>query len=724
MSKQQKANHQSASGSGEDGAGSGRSGPDRNARSYIPGLDGIRALAVLAVIAYHLHPAWIPGGFLGVGVFFVLSGYLITDLLISEWKRSGTLDLKQFWLRRFRRLLPALFVMLACVTVWTALVRPAQFTSLQGDVLAAVTYMNNWRFIYHQVSYFESFGPQSPLTHLWSLAVEEQFYIVWPLLLFAGLRWMPRRGLLLGLTLAGAALSACLMAWLYAPGYDPSRVYYGTDTRAFALLLGAALAILWPSGKLRLSAERPLRLPLEGVGIAGFAVAGVMMWLVNQYGDFLYMGGLVLLSAATAAVIAAVVHPASRLGRLLAWQPLRWLGVRSYGIYLWHYPVIVLTNPAVNTNGVDPLRVALQVALTIGLAALSYQFIEEPIRRGVRGLGSARTDAKQRRKGREAQLSRWVVSACILLVVSVGVAGKLLPVTGAAAVTAVSRDEQGAAAVTAAVAPPSNEMTAEAVVPPETVTGAVYGQAAPGQLAASAVHDGSLSAMADPPAEPTLAQGRQDGRPSGQQSASGMQDPGREQAGAAEGSSPHVPALPGGDESAALSEAARKGAGVTAIGDSVLLDVEPYLLKLLPEAQVHAKVGRQMAEAYAIVEQLLAERKLGDTVIVELGTNGAFSKKQLDSLIDLIGDQRRILLVNTRVPRPWEDVVNTALSQTAEARSNITLVDWFQASTNQDAFFAPDGVHLQPKGAEFYASLLAGALVPDLSSGHQLAANM
>ncbi|MFH5184386.1 acyltransferase family protein [Paenibacillus sp. TAB 01] len=407
----------------------------------------------------------------------------------------------------------------------------------------------------------------------------------------------------------------------------------------------------------------------------------------------------------------------------MAAAPVAW--VRSYGIYLWHYPVIVLTNPAVNTNGVDPLRVTLQVALTIGLAALSYQFIEEPIRKGVRGLGSARTDAKQRRKGREAQLSRWVVSACILLVVSVGVAGKLLPVTGAAAVTVVPRDEQGAVAVTAAVAPPSNEMTAEAVMPPETVTGAVYSQAAPGQLAASAVHDGSLSAMASPPAEPTLAQGgRQDGRPSGQQSANGMQDPAREQAGAAAGSSPHVPALQGGDESAALSEAARKGAGVTAIGDSVLLDVEPYLLKLLPEAQVHAKVGRQMAEAYAIVEQLLAERKLGDTVIVELGTNGAFSKKQLDSLIDLIGDQRRILLVNTRVPRPWEDVVNTELSQTAEAHSNITLVDWFQASTNQDAFFAPDGVHLQPKGAEFYASLLAGALVPDLSSGHQLAANM
>lgn len=725
MSKQQKASHRSASEPGEDGAGAGRALPDRNPGSYIPGLDGIRALAVLAVIAYHLHPSWLPGGFLGVGVFFVLSGYLITDLLISEWKRSGTLDLRQFWLRRFRRLLPALFVVLACVTAWMAFFRPAQFTSLQGDVLAAVTYMNNWRFIYHQVSYFESFGPLSPLTHLWSLAVEEQFYIVWPLLLFAGLRFMPRRGLLLGVTLAGAALSACLMTWLYEPGYDPSRVYYGTDTRAFALLLGAALAILWPSRKLRLSADRPLQLPLEGLGIAGFAVAGVMMWLVNQYTDFLYKGGLVLLSVATAAVIAAVVHPASRLGRVLAWQPLRWLGVRSYGIYLWHYPVIILTNPAVNTSGIDPVRTVLQVAVTVGLAALSYQFIEEPIRRGVRGLGSARKDAKQGGRRRDVLLSRWVVSACILLVVSVGVAGRLLPVTGAAAVSAVPGDEQEAVAVTTAVGPSAYDLPAAAGLPPETVTELVYGQSAADQIAAAG-HDGSLSAMADPPAKPTLAQGgRPGGVPSGQPNAAGgMQESGQAHAGAAAGSSPNRPSLQGNDGSLSLPEGAFKGANVTAIGDSVLLDVEPYLLKLLPEAQVHAKVGRQMAEAYTIVEQLLAERKLGDVVIVELGTNGAFSQKQLDSLIDLIGDQRKILLVNTRVPRPWEDVVNTALSQAAAARSNIMLVDWFQASKNQDAFFTPDGVHLQPKGAEFYASLLAGALVPDLSAEHQLAANM
>src|ERR1700729_2609771 len=222
--------------------------PVRSGQRYMPGLDGLRALAVLAVIAYHEQLGWAPGGLLGVGVFFTLSGYLITDLLLGQWARSGGVNLGDFLLRRARRLLPALFVMLAVVTAWITVVSPSRLASLRGAVAAAATYSSNWFYIYTHNSYFARFAPAGPLDHLWSLAVEEQFYLVWPALLLLGLFVMRGRrtrtvAWLALPTLALAAASAALMAALYQPGPDPTRIYEGTDTRAAGLLIGAALAM-------------------------------------------------------------------------------------------------------------------------------------------------------------------------------------------------------------------------------------------------------------------------------------------------------------------------------------------------------------------------------------------------------------------------------------------------------------------------------------------------
>ena len=247
--------------------------PVRTGQRYMPGLDGLRALAVLAVIAYHEQLGWAPGGMLGVGVFFTLSGYLITDLLLGQWSAHGSLRLSDFWLRRARRLLPALFVMLAIVTAWVTVADRVRLAGLRGAVAAAATYSSNWYLIAANQSYFARFAPPGPLDHLWSLAVEEQFYIFWPWLLLlgvcllrtrrvSGLRWLA----LATLVLAGA--SAVAMLRLYHPGLDPTRVYEGTDTRAFGLLAGAALAMVWPSRNL----VRPTiwaRLPLDGAGLAG-----------------------------------------------------------------------------------------------------------------------------------------------------------------------------------------------------------------------------------------------------------------------------------------------------------------------------------------------------------------------------------------------------------------------------------------------------------------------
>ena len=399
--------------------------PVRSGQRYMPGLDGLRALAVLAVIAYHEQFGWAPGGMLGVGVFFTLSGYLITDLLLGQWVAHGRLNLGDFWLRRGRRLLPALFVMLAVVTAWATVASPSRLASLRGAVAAAATYSSNWYYIATHSSYFARFAPPGPLDHLWSLAVEEQFYLVWPWLVLLGVcclrsrrasavRWLALP------TLALAAGSAVLMLLLYHPGYDPTRVYEGSDTRACGLLVGAALAMVWPSRQAAGAARWPRRV-LDSAGVAGLAVIGLMIWRVGQYSSFTYQGGLVVLSVATAGVLAAAACPGSLVGAALGWRPLRWIGVRSYGIYLWHFPVIVLTTPANAPEDVP--RAAVQIAASIGLAALSWRFVEEPIRHGALGRVWQRLRTREAWRAQPATLGSWAAATGCVAVVALAGAG-------------------------------------------------------------------------------------------------------------------------------------------------------------------------------------------------------------------------------------------------------------------------------------------------------------
>jgi peptidoglycan/LPS O-acetylase OafA/YrhL/lysophospholipase L1-like esterase len=425
--------------------------PVRSGQRYMPGLDGMRALAVLAVIAFHEQLGWAPGGLLGVGVFFTLSGYLITDLLLGQWAAAGRLKLADFWARRARRLLPALFVMLAVVTAWVTLADRARLAGLRGAVVAAATYSSNWYLIIQGQSYFARFAPPAPLDHLWSLAVEEQFYLAWPWLLLAGLlvvRKM-RHGRPGGVawvalpTLVLAAGSGVLMLALYHPGLDPTRVYEGTDTRAAGLLIGAALAMAWPSrraarigldltvvGRAAPWRRRVARIALDIAAAAGLAGILVMIWRTGQYSPFLYRGGLIVLSVATAGMIAAAATPGTLAGRVLGWAPLRWLGVRSYGIYLWHYPVIVLTTPANATENLA--RAAWQTAATIVISALSWHYIESPIRGGALGrlwkqLRSAAWRAKTTRQATLAARATAVAAVAgggaVLLVACAGLTG-------------------------------------------------------------------------------------------------------------------------------------------------------------------------------------------------------------------------------------------------------------------------------------------------------------
>jgi peptidoglycan/LPS O-acetylase OafA/YrhL len=394
--------------------------PDRR---YLPGLDGLRAVAVVAVLAYHLGFGWASGGLLGVGVFFTLSGYLITDLLLDQIKRGA--PMREFWMARARRLLPALAVMLLVTGAWVWLDDRGQLSLVRGQVLAALLYMSNWWQSFEHVSYFARFARPSPLNHLWSLSVEEQFYLLWPWLLMLGVRVVHERTRATGLrprlalvVLALAAGSAIEMALLYHPSFDPSRIYYGTDTRAFGLLFGASLACVWPSRTLRAQVGRAAPAVLDAAGLVGLAGIVVLVWRTTEYSAFTYRGGLVLLSLSTTLVLVACVHPAARLGRALGVAPLRWLGVRSYAIYLWQVPIITLTTPTAD-HRVAVARAAAQTAATLAVSALSWRLIEEPVRHGAIGRWWAR--ARLAGPRRVTLAARWSVAGLATAVVAVAV---------------------------------------------------------------------------------------------------------------------------------------------------------------------------------------------------------------------------------------------------------------------------------------------------------------
>lgn len=380
-------------------------------RRYITGLDGIRAIAVIMVLAYHLKLALFKSGFLGVTVFFVLSGYLITGILISEVEEEGTIDLKNFWLRRIRRLVPAVMSMAVVIIFVSAVVNKIIFTKGCKDFLASVLGFNNWWQIFNKVSYFEAAGVPSPFTHCWSLAIETQFYLIYPLILLGIYKLVKSRGegrakrglLFAGVTLLLALISVILMIVLFDPQQDASRVYYGTDTRAFSLLFGALLAILWEYRMVprRLSASVNMVL-----GSVSFAVLLVMTIAINGSSNFWYRGGQFFGTILTVLMVYAVSGRKTWLSRFLSNPVLKWIGDRSYSIYLWHYPIILLISKGIKASWWITL---IEIVLSVVLAELSYRFIETPIRHGIIGeyLNILRSRPKSRQeKKRQVQVAR------------------------------------------------------------------------------------------------------------------------------------------------------------------------------------------------------------------------------------------------------------------------------------------------------------------------------
>ncbi len=618
---------------------------------YLPGLDGLRALAVVAVLLYHAELTWLPGGFLGVEIFFVISGYLITVLLLTEWRQLGRVDLKGFWIRRARRLLPALYLLLVLTLAYAVVFLPGEVAGLRDDVIAALGYVTNWYLVLGHESYFEAVGRPSLLKHLWSLAVEEQFYLLWPPVLALGLslgaeRWRQRRVLLVALF--GAVASALLMVILYRPEVDPSRVYFGTDTRATGLLMGAALAFVWTPwpGRGGSAAARRLRSDhralwsrlqrrwgwttpalLDAAGLAALLGLIAFCLRLGEYQPFLYRGGFASVGVATTVVIMACVHPHTRLGKhLLGRRSLRWIGVRSYGIYLWHWPIFMVTRPQLDVTLEGLPLLALRLAVTLVLADLSYRYVETPIRKGA--LERAWRALREARGLRRRELSiLW--------------AGATVPVVAFCAVLGVA------------------VVRAQPPEPPSSLS------------SVKEIHSG----------------GTLDTSGAGATAA-------------------------GKDRTALAGATARAPVGsVSAIGDSVMLGAADRLSRDIDNLTVmDAAVGLQASAAIDILRARRASGQLGDVVIVHIGNNGIFTAGQFDEMMRVLAGVRRVVFVNVNVPRAWEGPNNEVLAQGTRRYPNAVLVDWYSASVYHPEFFVNDGVHLRIKGQRVYADLISERL--------------
>jgi peptidoglycan/LPS O-acetylase OafA/YrhL len=615
--------------------------------SRVPGLDGLRALAVLAVIAFHGQLTAFPGGFLGVDVFFVLSGYLITDLLVAQWNRLGHLDLGGFWARRARRLLPALAVLMVVVTATTAIIEPAQLAALRQALLAAVTYSSNWWQALAHHSYFSQFGPPPPLQHLWSLAIEEQFYLVWPLLLIVVLTTCQSTRARAGIAWVCAALSAAAMAVIYVPGGDPSRVYYGTDTHASALLIGCALALSWPLRRLQALTREKTQV-VDALGLIGIALLG---WAMGHYGghdNALYPAGMLIAAIGAGGVVLAAASTGV-MSWLLSWSPLRWLGIRSYGIYLWHWPVIALATAALWPQRTDIWLWLAEATLAIGLAAASWRWVEQPIiRYGFRATIRSRFAA----------------------------------ITGS---------------LTAARRSPARVFPAVALVAALAVActagyGVLHARAATGlaqqisQGIKISQHDQAIS-----------------------RSAARLMPEHQAKQAAPAPSATASPSSP--NPSAAAPHPARvSGSTVFAIGDSVMLAAAPQLQAALPGISIDAKVSRQVSTGLSIVQQLAASGALRPVLVFALGTNGTFTSAQMRQLIAAIGPHRKLVLVNTYEARSWEAGNNRIIAAAAHKHPNVVVANWFDTISRRANLLYPDEVHPMPPGARLYAHTVAAAV--------------
>ena len=642
--------------------------PPRQAISrvpYLPGLDGMRALAVAAVIVYHTNNGWLPGGFIGVEVFFVISGYLITLLLIGEHEKTGRIRLKEFWMRRARRLLPALFLMMSMLMIYTAIFERDTLGKLRGDVIAGVAYVTNWYQIWTGAGY-TALLDFAPLRHLWSLAVEEQFYLVWPLVMVALMRLGRRRLPEISRWLVVAALLiAVITGLLYHPGQlgtpevapeafwsvgghpvsKMDALYLSTFTRATGLLLGAALAMIWrPVAVMRgpMRGKGPL---LDVLAVLGLGALGALAWFLHVQVDghadpWLFRGGFLATDFATLLVIVAVTHRGAKMGMFIGVQPLNWIGTRSYGLYLYHWPIFQIIRGNAGATLTVPEFVGAMV-ITCIITELSYRYVEMPIRR--RQLGKWLDRARDVDDPRQRQA------------LAVGAVG-CVAVFGFAAVsmfTAPLKQNEVQETINAA----QEDITDIGVLLESTTTAA----AAPTSTAAASPT--AAPAGADPTTAPTSTV-------------------------------------------AATTTAPQAIGRYLAIGDSVMAGAASPLKAA--GFTVDAAESRQFGDYLPQLQAIVASGQVPDVVVVHLGTNGEIDEDDAREFFTMLAEVPKVIVLRNWVDRPWA-VGNNELINAIDAEfDNVTAAYWdtLAPDCEGDCYAAVDGFHLSADGADYYTALI------------------
>lgn len=658
------------------------------------GLDGMRAIAVALVVVYHLFPqSWVRGGFIGVDVFFVISGFLITTLLLREHASTGRIGLLAFWQRRARRLLPALAAVVTVCATAAWLIGGDVLVGVGGQVLGAATFGYNWVSLAGGGGYFAAATPEL-FRNFWSLAVEEQFYVLWPLVLPLFLL-VPRAW---GRTLAALALGAASAVWMgvvVSAGTDITRAYFGTDTHAFGILIGIALAFAlervlartrtdaaggtapglppglalapgWrvvdpKTGAVTLTASRNpgrVRRVTAIAGVLALAGLGVVALLPPSPTTLTFPGAVLAASVLSAIAITASVWPGSAFGPAIDVQPLRWIGDRSYGIYLWHWPLLVLLMAAFAGTGPEagvPLWLgAVALGLTLAAAELSYRLLETPVRRfGFRGS-----------------------------LVRVGRRLGGTPVARVRALTAVAAGVLLLGGTTAAIADAPEVSSGHAAV----LAGMEAVDAARPALTAIPLPSDSTGESADPGQQPPSA------TPPTAPPASPSPTP----------SATHPVPSP--------SPTPVTGAEISAVGDSVMLASAPALYERFPGIHVDAAVSRSTWAGPGVLEQLANAGQLRPYVVIALGTNGPLNADAMERMAQIAGPDRHLILVNAYAPRDWIPGVNADLAAFAAGHPGVIVADWAGAIAPRPDLLAGDQIHPGSAGAQVFAEAVAVAV--------------